>query len=498
MLFSSLVFLFYFLPLFLAAYFLIRPGFRNALLLFASAIFYVWGESWFVLVMVASILLDYVCALWMVGGVSRRIPENGLKLSRHGSRNMSQKAALLTSLCGNLGILLFFKYFNFLVDSYNDIVGAIGMPSIGWETDLVVSLPIGISFFTFQSMSYTIDVYRGEVAATRSLLNFSTFVSMFPQLVAGPVVRYCDIEKHLANRGVSLARFAYGTRRFCTGLAKKVLIANTVAVPADAIFSMPAEDLTLGLSWLGIACYTLQIYFDFSGYSDMAIGLGQMTGFRFHENFKHPYVSKSIREFWRRWHISMSTWFRDYLYIPLGGNKRHALVNLIIVFFLCGLWHGANYTFIVWGLFHGAFLVLERTRVGEIINRAWSPVRHVYVILVVMVGWVFFRADSLSAAMEMLYAMAGYGTGSGVNRYVGEFIGTKLVVAMLAGCFFSLPVFGYVEKFHKRLTQQESIGSRIAARSAFVAYDISLVVFLVISIMQLASGTHNPFIYFRF
>jgi alginate O-acetyltransferase complex protein AlgI len=362
-----------------------------------------------------------------------------------------------------------------------------------------VLLPIGISFFTFHAISYVVDVYRRDATAQKSPVHAALYLLLFPQLIAGPIIRYRDIADQLARRTVSLDDFAYGVRRFVLGLAKKVLVANVVAGPADQIFGMPSAQLTAAHAWLGVVCYTVQIYFDFSGYSDMAIGLGRMFGFRFPENFRWPYVADTVQDFWRRWHLSLSTWFRDYLYVPLGGNRvppGRVYRNLVTVFFLCGLWHGASWTFVVWGLFHGAFLVVERLGVARALERVRAPVRHVYLLLVVMIGWVFFRADTLDAAVAYLGAMAGLSAGAPTPYAVGWFLTPEVALALAAGAIGSTPV---VPALARRVDR-----SLAAAKGPRVAWGLSaastaaLVGLLVASIMQMAARTYNPFIYFRF
>ncbi len=365
-----------------------------------------------------------------------------------------------------------------------------------------IHLPIGISFFTFQAISYIVDVHRKEAEAQSNPIGLALYIALFPQLIAGPIVRYGDVFRQLLRRTVDLQLFASGVRRFVIGLGKKMIIANSVAVPADRIFELPSSELTFGLSWLAIACYTLQIYFDFSGYSDMAIGLGRMFGFRFLENFDFPYVSKSITEFWRRWHMSLSRWYRDYLYIPLGGNRcspRRVYINLITVFFLCGLWHGASWNFIIWGLYHGAFLILERARFGRLLNGLHPVARHGYVVFVVLVGWVFFRAETMGHAARFLGAMAGLGPGAGMSYNIHQFLHVKLILVLVCGVVGSTPIA------YSLLTAVESIVARGRGRSrtAFLlcwrAGELSfIVVVLLYSSMFMAVDTHNPFIYFRF
>ena len=362
-----------------------------------------------------------------------------------------------------------------------------------------VLLPIGISFFTFHAISYVVDVYRGDATAQKSPVHAALYLLLFPQLIAGPIIRYRDIAGQLARRTVSLDDFAYGVRRFVVGLAKKVLVANIVAGPADKIFAMAPGQLTAGHAWLGIVCYTLQIYFDFSGYSDMAIGLGRMFGFRFPENFRWPYIADTVQEFWRRWHMSLSTWFRDYLYLPLGGNRvspARTYVNLVIVFFLCGFWHGASWTFVIWGLFHGTFLVVERLGLANRIMRLWRPLRHLYLMLVVMVGWVFFRADTLSGAAAFLKAMAGVGPALPTAYTIAWYLTPELWLALAAGLIGSTPIVPALGRWRDRWVEG---GPRLALASGLGALGTAaLMLLLVASMMQIAARSYNPFIYFRF
>ena len=337
---------------------------------------------------------------------------------------------------------------------------------------------------------------RRQAARLRSLYD------AFPHSIAGPIVRYGDIAGQIAHRAITTAGFAEGIRRFIIGLAKKMLVANTVAVAADAIFAVPGRELNFSLAWLGVACYTLQIYFDFSGYSDMAIGLAKLFGIDFLENFNHPYTARSITEFWRRWHISLSSWFRDYLYIPLGGNRCGRVrnyFNLVIVFFLCGLWHGASWTFAAWGLFHGAFLVLERMKAGRMIDSLWSPVRHLYTLLVVSTGWVLFRADTVPQAEAFLKAMAGLGSGAGLEYHVGLYVDSQLVLALIAGAIGSAPLLPLLVRARDGAVAGGPRAPRSALNAGFALADVAgHSLLLLASSMLLAAGTHNPFIYFRF
>jgi alginate O-acetyltransferase complex protein AlgI len=495
MVFSSVVFLFLFLPLILALYFLTPRAGRNGFLLLASALFYFWGETWLLAVMLGSAGLDFACAAWMTRNLRAAEPEREARLTPGGPRSAGQRLALLVSLAGNLTVLGLFKYFDFGIDTWARLVTRLGLDGLAWEPGLEIALPLGISFYTFQSMSYTIDVYRGVVAATRRPVDFLCFVTMFPQLVAGPIVRYRDVAAQLIERRVTLDGFAAGVRRFAVGLGKKVLVANAVAVPADRVFALPAEQLTAPVAWFGLLCYTLQIYFDFSGYSDMAVGLGRMLGFRLPENFDYPYVAKSVREFWRRWHMTLSRWFRDYLYIPLGGSRRGGaatLRNLLLVFLLCGLWHGAAWNFVVWGLWHGLFLVLERLLdrgPGLGPRRAASAwLGHLYTLGVVMTGWVLFRADTLAYALEFLRVMVFGSDLDPVLHPLVHLLDPKLLTLVSLGALGSTPAMADLVSGWQRRSPASLGLARTAATAGL----------LLASAMSLSAGTHNPFIYFRF
>ena len=475
MLFSSPVFLFLFLPLVLALYFAAPRAARNLLLLLASLVFYTWGEPRFVVVMLFSIAANFVL---------------GILVERaRGSR--AAPVAVALSVTVNLGLLGTYKYAEFLVENLNRVLALLTLPPFQVTSP---SLPLGISFFTFHALSYVLDVHRGTVRAQRNPIRMALYIALFPQLIAGPIIRYHYIAPQLTTRVVTFDRFAQGIRRFVLGLGKKVLIANTVAVTADAIFALPTDQLTPGLAWLATACYTLQIYFDFSGYSDMALGLGLLFGFRFPENFNYPYVSRSVTEFWRRWHISLSTWFRDYLYIPLGGNRGapwRTYVNLVTVFFLCGLWHGASWTFVGWGLFHGLFLVIERRGLGRWLAARAAPLGHAYTLLVVMIGWVFFRATTLQSALAMLAAMGGAAQGTGVEHYARLYLDVPQVLALLVGAVGALPALPTLARWCNR--RSAPVDGVLALASI-----AGLLLVFVSSAMMLAAGTYNPFIYFRF
>ncbi len=484
MVFSSDIFLFLFFPLALASYFVVPRGLRNTLLLGSSLFFYAWGERKFIVVLLASIFLNYVF---------------GRVLDRQaGGRR--RKLAVALAVLVNLGLLAAFKYAAFLVANLNTLLAACRLAPLPPPD---VHLPLGISFFTFHALSYVLDVYRREVRALKSPVDFALYISFFPQSIAGPIVRYHDLAAQLVGRVVTREGFAAGARQFILGLSKKMLVANTLAAPADAIFGLPGPALTAGLAWLGAVCYTLQIYFDFSGYSDMAIGMARLFGFEFKPNFDYPYASRSVTEFWRRWHISLSSWFRDYLYIPLGGNRRGAArtyFNLVVVFFLCGLWHGASWTFVFWGLYHGGFLVLERMGLGRLLEGLPSLLRRVYLLLAVVVGWVFFRAATFGGAVAMLRAMAGLGEASAVEYLPAAFLRNDVILALIAGCLCAAPLLPWLVRLRGTVlagVRRQRLAQALDA--AFAAASVAgLAALLLASEMLLAGGTHNPFIYFRF
>ena len=492
MLFTEPIFLFCFLPVLLALYFapslarafpgagLAHSRYANWLLLVASVIFYATGGGAFTWLMLGSTAFNY----WMA-----------ILVDRHRETALGQRLLVFT-VSANLVVLGIFKYANFFVDNANGVLVLAHLPALALPR---VLLPIGISFFTFHAISYVVDVYRRDATAQKSPVHAALYLLLFPQLIAGPIIRYRDIADQLASRIVRLDDVSQGIRRFILGLAKKVLIANIVAGPADRIFGMPAAQLSTGHAWLGVVCYTLQIYFDFSGYSDMAIGLGRMFSFRFPENFRYPYIASSVQDFWRRWHMSLSTWFRDYLYVPLGGNRVSQAAmyrNLVTVFFLCGLWHGASWNFVIWGLFHGAFLVIERLGLANTVKRLPPVVRHAYLLVVVMIGWVFFRAETLAGALLFLKAMAGLNHAAPTPFTPGWYLTPQLWLALVAGAVGSAPLVPALGRWReRRLAARPSAG---AATAFGLAGTSALVVLTLASILQIAARTYSPFIYFRF
>ena len=464
MVFSSLVFISIFLPAVLLIYWMIPANAgKNGLLLAVSLVFYAYGEPVYVFLMIGSSFFNYMAALWICKDVKRR------------------KVILTAAVVMNLALLCVFKYAAFLTEILNGMAGlALPVPQ--------VALPVGISFFTFQAMSYVIDVYRGEVAPQKNFMYVLLYISLFPQLIAGPIVKYHDVEKELASRSFCAEEAALGIRRFIAGLAKKVLIANYMGEIADTLFTAPMQQIHICGAWLGAAAYMLQIYFDFSGYSDMAIGIGHMFGFHFKENFRYPYAASSITDFWRKWHISLSGWFREYLYIPLGGNRNgrfRTCVNKLIVFACTGIWHGANVTFLFWGLFHGCFLMLEQfVPFFQKEKTGWKKwLAHLYVVLVVMIGFVFFRADHMKQGVFWVWQMfAGLQFDDASMRLVLSLLTPVHLTAFAAGIAASLPAAGQMGR-NKGLDR--------------VLWPASLVL-LAVCMMNLAGGTYNPFIYFRF
>ena len=478
MVFSSPIFLFLFLPLVLGVYLLLPRKTWNLWLLLASLFFYAWGEKLYTLIMLASISANYVF---------------GLLIEQQRGRP-AMKPVMVAAVVVNLLLLIGFKYANFLVTSLNALLSPFGVSPLQLAP---VHLPIGISFFTFHALSYVIDVYRADARGQKNFIRVALYVTLFPQLIAGPILRFHQVADQFVSRHINLPLFAAGVRRFLVGFAKKVLIANTLAIPADALFGVAPWTLSCGAAWLGIICYTLQIYFDFSGYTDMALGLGNMFGFHFPENFNYPYISKSIREFWRRWHISLSTWFRDYLYIPLGGNRVSSArnyFNLVTVFFLCGLWHGASWTFVIWGLYHGLFLIIEHSAFARWLERRPRFLTHVYALAIVIVGWVLFRADTLTHALGYLQAMIGLrSTSQPPYTLLALHFNPAVGLALFAGILGSTP---WIKNLGIHL---DSMALHPAVRIGMEnLVNVALLLMFFVGLTQLAAGTYNPFIYFRF
>lgn len=484
MVFSSFVFLLAFLLLVLLIYYVCPGKVRNLVLLVASLLFYAWGEPVYVLIMLFSTVFDYT---------------NGRLIEYFQNKNRPGKAkvVLVIDLVGNLGILGFFKYADFVIGNINSITGA-GL------TLLHIALPIGISFYTFQTMSYTIDVYRKVVPAQHNIVAFATYVTLFPQLIAGPIVQYKTVAAELSDRKVTLTDFSEGAFRFTIGLAKKVLLANQIGSLWDTISQL--HQMSAATAWLGAIAYSFQIYFDFSGYSDMAIGLGKMFGFHFLENFNFPYMSKTITEFWRRWHISLSSWFREYVYIPLGGNRKgmgRQLFNIMVVWILTGLWHGANWNFVLWGVYYGILLMIEKLFLLKWLKKAPAWIGHIYSMFLVVIGWTIFAQTDMSQLGRYLKTMFGIGAHGGADADFFYFLSTNAVLLIL------LVVCSIDHRFWLRKVCKKSVASENAendniyqwceqSRGVTYAKPVIMIVLLVVSFAFLVGDSYNPFLYFRF
>lgn len=468
MLFSSIVFLFSFLPAVMILYYLLPVRFRNVILLLASLVFYAWGEPVYLFLMLLSILFNYF---------------SGLDIARNLQDKRAAKRSLVFNLIINLAVLGFFKYEGFVLDTLNGILPV----HISYHA---LPLPIGISFYTFQILSYIIDVYRGNVKVQTNLPNFALYVTMFPQLIAGPIVQYADVDEQLASREVSRTKFGEGSMYFIRGLAKKVLLANTSGMIFTEVSGLAKDNIAVMTAWLGAFAYMFQIYFDFSGYSDMAIGLGKMFGFEFNMNFNYPYVSKSITEFWRRWHISLSSWFRDYVYIPLGGNRvskiKH-IRNLLIVWFLTGLWHGAAWNFVAWGLYYGVILIIEKYLLSPVLDRLPDVVRHIYSIVLVVIGWVLFFSSSFGQAADYIRVMFGAGAHGFADRESMYLLTSNLILWLIL-------IFGSTPLVHFRYEHM----LRTKKWNTTIINSVVYVALFIVCIAYLVTETYNPFLYFRF
>ena len=468
MLFSSIVFLFSFLPAVMILYYLLPVRFRNVILLLASLVFYAWGDPVYLFLMLLSILFNYF---------------SGLDIARNLQDKRAAKRSLVFNLIINLAVLGFFKYEGFVLDTLNGILPV----HISYHA---LPLPIGISFYTFQILSYIIDVYRGNVKVQTNLPNFALYVTMFPQLIAGPIVQYADVDEQLASREVSRTKFGEGSMYFIRGLAKKVLLANTSGMIFTEVSGLAKGNIAVVTAWLGAFAYMFQIYFDFSGYSDMAIGLGKMFGFEFNMNFNYPYVSKSITEFWRRWHISLSSWFRDYVYIPLGGNRvskiKH-IRNLLIVWFLTGLWHGAAWNFVAWGLYYGVILIIEKYFLSPVLDRLPDVVRHIYSIVLVVIGWVLFFSSSFGQAADYIRVMFGAGAHGFADRESMYLLTSNLILWLIL-------IFGSTPLVHFRYEHM----LRSKKWNTTIINSVVYAALFIVCIAYLVTETYNPFLYFRF
>ena len=468
MVFSSIIFMFTFLPLSLLLYYIMPRKFKNLILLMISLVFYAWGEPVYVLLMIFTIVFDYIMALIIDSNREDKV---------------KSKVIFIGTIGVNLLILGFFKYYGFLIDNINLLFNL----NLQYKN---LALPIGISFYTFQTLSYVVDVYLDKVKVQKSLISFALYVTMFPQLVAGPIVKYSDIDYQLTNRKESINKFGQGVDRFIIGLGKKVLLANNIGIIWTTIQGMNIDSISVLTSWIGIIAYTFQIYFDFSGYSDMAIGLGKMFGFEFIENFNYPYISTSISEFWRRWHISLGTWFREYVYIPLGGNRVSTLKhirNLFVVWLLTGLWHGASWNFVVWGLYYGFILFMEKIILNKVLSKTPKFIKHIYTMLLVMIGWVLFGSVDLTSALEYLKVMFGLSGNALVDNSAIYYLYTNIkLLIILTLC--STPIVSII--FRQIIKKGKSVG---------ILFAVSInIIIILISIAYLVNETYNPFLYFRF
>lgn len=467
MLFSSVTFLFYFLPIVFMIYYIVPNKIKNYVLLLASIVFYAWGGVLYLPILIMSVFSNYLFAL---------------KIDKYKDNKEKSKRILMLSIIFNILFLGVFKYSNFIVDTINIILNlSINIPQI--------PLPIGISFYTFQAMSYVIDVYRKDGQVQKNIFNLLLYISMFPQLVAGPIVRYETVDNQITKREYSFDKFNLGLERLIKGLFKKVIISNTVGELATIIYELSPMEMSITTAWIGAIAYTLQIYFDFSGYSDMAIGLGKMLGFNYLENFNYPYVAKSVSEFWRRWHISLGSWFRDYLYIPLGGNRCSTAKiyrNLIIVWLVTGIWHGASWNFIIWGMYFGLFIILERLFLQKLLDKLPKIIQHIYLMIIVIIGWVIFSQPNLTSVIEYLKIMLGIGDYPLINGYATFYIkqyGMITFVAILA----SIPILKYVRNKSTIINNLIKVSKPIIVISSFI-----------LVIIYLINSTFNPFIYFNF
>ena len=467
MLFSSMTFVFVFLPIVLLLYLVTKKELHNPILLIASIIFYAWGEPRYLAIMLLTILINWLGAIVVD------------KFKNH------KKIYLTLTIIANLGFLIYFKYFNFLIDNCNNMFHAHIDP-------LNIVMPIGISFYTFQALSYVVDVYRGDCKVQKDIYKLALYICLFPQLIAGPIVKYHDVAEQIDSREVNFEKVDLGVKRFIIGLSKKMLIANTMGAIADKIFIQSPDTFSPLIAWIGSIAYSFQLYFDFSGYSDMAIGLGLIFGFKFMENFNYPYISKSITEFWRRWHISLSTWFKEYVYIPLGGNrhgKLNTLKNLGIVFLLTGIWHGAAWNFIFWGMWHGFFIILEKIINIKEFEKKYTQkwvhfLQHIYCIFAFVIGWVMFRAETMSYALTYLKNMFGFVKIHDIVYGFSYYIDTFEIIIFVAAILCSVPLFSKMLEVKNKFAK--------------IAINIWLIILFILSSATIAASTYNPFIYFRF
>lgn len=490
--FTSIIFLFLFLPLSLIGYYLVPGKYRSLFLLLFSLFLYTWGDKVYVVVLLYSAVANYFCGLLINDG--------------------KRKTGLWLGIGVNLLMLGFFKYYNFSASTFQGIMALFHVKSSVFETIPGLVAPIGISFYTFKTLSYLLDVYKAKVKASRNFIEFATYVAMFPPLVAGPIVRYQEIETRLAGRPAGYSRFAEGIERFITGLAKKMLLANTFASAADMIFDAPITEISSLTAWLGVILFTFQIYYDFSGYSDMAIGLGKMFGYDFPENFNYPYISRNIREFWRRWHMTLSSWFRDYLFLPMAFSLSRKMkkeryltvradhviymVAILITFLVCGFWHGSTWNFIAWGGWYGLFIGIEHVGLGRILKRAWRPLQHTYTLLVIMLGWVLFRTDNLPQAWQFFLKLFSFSSGdASLNSYILFFSNPgELLLMVLIAALFSTPLYGKIHEitviFSDRRPRLKTL-----LKVTFLLFFLAL---FIVCVSYITVKSYNAFIYERF
>lgn len=466
MVFSSLYFLFLYLPIVLLVYYITPLKWRNLWLLVVNLIFYGWGEPRYIVLMLFTIVLDYFMGL-VVARCKERDNDKGARI------------AVAVALVLNLAILFFFKYWDLVAKTFQYF--GIGMPVLN------LTLPIGISFYTFQTMTYPVDVYRGDAQVQKNIVNFGTFVTLFPQLIAGPIIKYKELADQMTYRTHSPVQFASGVQVFTVGLAKKVLLANNIGKLWDVYLALPVDQLTVSGAWLGVLAFSLQLYFDFSGYSDMAVGLGRMLGFEFLRNFNYPYISKSVTEFWRRWHISLGSWFREYLYIPMGGNrvsKPRLFFNLFVVWAATGIWHGASWNFLVWGLYFAVLVILEKAFLGKLLEKLPAAIQHIYTLFLVLVSWAVFAVEDFGHLGAYLAAMFGGASGGLYNENVGYYF-TSFLPMLIIGCMAATPLAA-------------KLWAKLPVKVVKVILPVVLLAGLIFSTAYLVDATYNPFLYFRF
>lgn len=466
MVFSSLYFLFLYLPIVLLVYYIVPLKWRNLWLLVVNLVFYGWGEPRYILLMLFTIVLDYFAGLMVA-----RCKVSG--------NDRGARIAVAVALVLNLAILFFFKYWTLVTSTLQHF--GLSVPTFN------LTLPIGISFYTFQTMTYPVDIYRGDAEVQKSIISFGTFVTLFPQLIAGPIIKYKELADQMSYRTHSPEQFAAGVQVFVVGLAKKVLLANNIGKLWDAYLSMPADQLTTAGAWLGVVAFSLQLYFDFSGYSDMAVGLGRMLGFEFLRNFNYPYISKSVTEFWRRWHISLGSWFREYLYIPLGGNrvnKPRLFFNLLVVWAATGIWHGASWNFLIWGLYFAALIILEKAFLGKLLEKLPAAVQHIYTLFLVLVSWAIFAVEDFGHMGVFLSSMFGMAPGGLINESVGYYF-TSFLPMLIIGGVAATPL-------------ASKLWAKLPAKAVKVILPVFLLAGLIFSTAYLVDATYNPFLYFRF